>query len=144
MSAAAEPCPTELTTGELTTLFERGEMPDVDFTHRDHVRVAWELLGRYSLATALDRMTSGVQTLARQRGVPGLYHETITTFYMLAVADARSQLPTDERFSSFAEQHPALLGNSSDFLIGFYRPETLDSVRARQSFVVPERIPSPD
>ena len=136
MSALAE-----LSEQELASAFEAGRVPDGEFTHGDHVRVAWELLRRYPLGLALDQVTQGIRTLARQRGLPGLYHATITTFYVLAVADRMARSAGGDDFESFAEAHPELLGPSRAFLGGYYSPETLAAERARREFVLPERLP---
>ena len=60
MSTPAVSRPADLGIEELTARFETGTLPDGDFTHRDHVRVAWELLRRYPLGLALHRMVDGV------------------------------------------------------------------------------------
>lgn len=141
MSTPTVSRPADLGIEELTARFETGTLPDGDFTHRDHVRVAWELLRRYPLGLALHRMVDGVQALAGQRGLPDLYHETITTFYLLAIADARAQAPEEQTFIEFEQQHSSILGKSRQFLLGFYSAEILDSVAARSSFLLPERLP---
>ena len=133
--------PAELDIEELAASFETGTVPPGDFTHRDHVRVAWELLRRYPLGLALHRMIDGVQALGEQRGLPNLYHETITTFYLLAIADARARAPEEQGFTEFEQQHASILGKSRQFLLGFYSEETLASREARSSFLLPERLP---
>ena len=139
MSSLAELSPADLTIEELTSRFEAGTLPAGDFTHRDHVRVGWELLRRHPLGIALQKTIAGVQMLAQQRGLPDLYHETITTFYILAIADSRAQAPVGESFSEFERRQPALLGKSRPFLLSYYSAERLDSDGARSSFLLPER-----
>ena len=141
MDATTVSSPADLDIGELTDRFETGTLPDGDFTHRDHVRVAWKLLCRYPLGLALHRMIDGVQALAEQRGLPDLYHETITTFYLLAIADARARAPQEQTFTEFEQQNASILGKSRQFLLGFYSEETLASREARGSFLLPERLP---
>ena len=135
MSALAE-----IDERQLTDAFEAGSVPDGEFTHADHVRVAWELLRRYPLGLALDQVTRGIRTLAQQRGLPGLYHATITTIYVLAVADRRARAGGADDFATFAAMHPDLLGPSRAFLGGYYSAETLDGECARREFVLPERL----
>jgi len=130
-----------LSISELTSLFEAGQLPDGPFTHRDHVRVAWKLLRHYPLGLALHHMTEGVKTLAHQRDVPDLYHSTITTIYVLAIAERITGSEGLDDFEAFAAEYPELLGPSRQFLLGFYTAETLDSSRARDEFVLPERRP---
>ena len=136
MSALAE-----LDERQLTDAFVAGQVPDGDFEHADHVRVAWELLRRYPRGLALDEVTRGIRRLADQRGLPGLYHATITTFYVLAIADRMGGDGEETGFEEFATANPGLLGPSRDFLTGYYSPETLDGEEARRGFVLPERTP---
>lgn len=131
----------EISTSELTDAFEAGRVPDGDFGHTDHVRVAWELLRRYPLGMALDQVTRGIRALAEQRGLPGLYHATITTFYVLAIADRRSRAAAGDDFEAFAAAHPELLGPSRAFLLDHYAADTLDGAGARSDFVLPDRRP---
>ena len=131
----------ELGVGERTDAFEAGRVPDGDFLHADHVRVGWELLRRYPLGLALDRVTRGIRALARRRGADGLYHATITTFYLLAIADRVARRPGDGGFEAFAAANPDLLGPSRAFLLSYYSAETLDGEVARGQFVLPERLP---
>ena len=142
MTTVAESTLSTLTTIQLTNLFESGSLPEAPFTHRDHVRVAWQLLERYDLGLALDRMTQGVKVLAKQRGLPDLFHATITTFYMLAIADRISRSSPQLDFDSFALEHESLVSPSRRFLLGFYFAETLDSARARHGFLLPDRVPT--
>ena len=131
----------ELGVQELTDAFEAGRVPDGDFTHADHVRVAWELLRRYPLGRALDQVTEGIRTLVEQRGATGLYHATITTFYVLAIADRMGRDGEANGFEAFASANPELLGPSRAFLCSYYSPATIDSEHARREFALPERHP---
>ena len=131
----------ELDEGALTDAFVAGRVPDGEFTHPDHVRVAWELLRRYPLGVALEEVTRGIRELARQRGADGLYHATITTFYLLAIADRMAGDDGASGYEAFAAANPDLLGPSRAFLCRYYSPETLDGERARSAFVLPDRLP---
>ncbi len=133
--------PAGLDEKELTDAFEAGRLTEGDFTHADHVRVGWELLRRYPLGVALEQVSRGIQTLARQRGADGLYHATITTFYLLAIADRMARDDGDAGYQAFAAANPDLLGPSRAFLLAYYSPETLDGEGARRRFVLPERLP---
>ena len=137
MSALAE-----IDERELTDAFEAGRVPDGDFTHADHVRVAWELLRRYPMGRALDQVTQGICALAEQRGLPGLYYATITTFYVLAIAERMGEAGDAGEFEAFAAKNPELLGPSRAFLGGYYSSETLDGERAKRGFVLPDRQPA--
>ena len=60
--------------------FEAGEIASIEFLHRSHVRVAWELSRRHGPEDRLRRLIAGIQGIAARAGKPGVYHETITRF----------------------------------------------------------------
>ena len=65
--------------------FEAGRLDPAGFRHRDHVRLGYELLSRYSLGDAINRFSSGLRLLAARAGRPQLYHETITVAFLALV-----------------------------------------------------------
>ena len=69
--------------------FEAGRLDPGGFRHRDHVRLGYELLCRYSLGDAITRFSSGLRLLAAQAGRPQLYHETITVAFLALINERR-------------------------------------------------------
>ena len=130
MSPAA---PDELDDAAFVDGFERGDL--VAFPHRAHVRLAWIYLGQAPLAEAAIRFVAGLRRFASARGVPGLYHETITWAYLLWIHDCRRRTPAAS-FDEFARAHAELF--ERDGLLRFYRAETLASNEARGCFVLPD------
>lgn len=120
------------------TAFERCELANDAFRHRDHVRLAWLYLAREPLPRAIDRFVSGLKRFAAHHGVPNLYHETITWAFLLLIQDRRGRSEVGEAFSEFEARNPDLF--SKDALKRFYREETLASELAKRSFVFPDRI----
>jgi hypothetical protein len=124
----------------LVRLFEAGEMPADGFHHRDHVRVAWWYLREAPLPDALIRFAGGLKRFAVAQGKPDLYHETITTAYVLLINerldDDGRALPWDE----FAARNVDLLMWKPSVLARYYRGETLSSARAKRTFVMPDRL----
>jgi hypothetical protein len=124
----------------LIDAFEAGDEPPGGFHHREHVRVAWYYLQQAPFSEALVRFSSNLRRFAAARGKPGLYHETITTAYLLLINE---RLDGDDRnltWTAFAERHPDLLTWKPSALDRYYRPETLTSDRARRTFVMPDRL----
>ena len=123
----------------LVRLFEAGESPPGGFHHRDHVRVAWWYLRDCQLPEALARFVTGLQRFAAAQGKPDLFHETITTAYLLLInerlADGR-----DLVWDEFAARNPDLLTWKPSILARYYREETLSSPRAKRTFVMPDRL----
>jgi hypothetical protein len=126
---------------ELATHIEAGRCPPEGFTHHQHVMLAWWYLQRHSFDAALDRFRSTLQRFAAAQGKPGLYHETITTAYLLLIDERRSAAATDLSWDAFAEQNPDVMGRHPSILDRYYTSETLASDRARRMFVLPDRTP---
>lgn len=121
--------------------FEAGTLPKEEFSHRQHVRLAWLYLGRHEFADASRRMVEGIRAFARLHGATGLYHETITQAWLRLIADGRRRAPAAGSFAGFLEQNPQLATKGA--LDPYYDPATLQSDAARASFVAPDRAPLP-
>jgi hypothetical protein len=124
----------------LVGLFEAGEEPPDGFHHRDHVRVAWSYLRQLTLSEALTRFSVALRRFALARGKPGLYHETITTAYVLLINERLDQTGRDVTWPEFAARNEDLLSWRPSVLDRYYREETLASDRARRVFVMPDRL----
>jgi hypothetical protein len=131
-------------TGEmLIRCFEAGEAPSGGFHHREHVRVAWWYLCREPLAAALDRFRSGLRRFAEAQGAPGLYHETITTAYVLLIHERLDVSGRNLTWEDFSAQHADLFGWRPSILDRYYQAETLASEHARRLFVAPDGTERP-
>ena len=115
--------------------FEDGSLPEPDFDHRGHVRLAYLYLGRHGFAGALDRISAGIRAFAAAHGTPGKYHETITVAFLAIVNERRARHDPALAWDDFIERYPELL--DSRLLSHYYERETLDSDRARRTFVLP-------
>lgn len=121
--------------------FEAGTLPKEEFPHRQHVRLAWLYLGRHEFADASRRVVDGIKRFAALHGAHGLYHETITQTWLRLIADGRRRTPAAGSFAAFLEANPHLAGKGA--LDPYYDPATIQSDRARTSFVPPDRAPLP-
>ena len=128
-----------MTDEQLVAAFESTELPRDQFTHTNHVRVAWWYLRQASLPEALHRFSTALRRFAEAKGAPGKYHETITVAYMLIIAERLAGGP-HWSWNQFAAENPDLLVRSPSPLAVFYTSETLISERARHTFVMPDRI----
>ena len=117
--------------------FERGEIDSERFDHEAHVFVAWLYLERYPLLTAIEKFDTALRQLTLKLGVPGKYHATITWFFMLLIEQRRKDEPGSD-WARFRADNNDLIANGS-MLKHYYTKETLQSERARQSFVLPDR-----
>ena len=126
----------------LVRLFEAGEMPPQGFRHADHVRVAWWYLRRHQLPEALARFSASLRHFAVAQGKPDLFHETITTAYVLLINERLDDAGRDLAWPAFAAQNPDLLAWRPSVLDRYYQGQTLASERARRTFVMPDRLES--
>ena len=77
-----------MTDAEILTLVDRLErclLAKEEFHHRDHLAVATAYLYAAAFETAMDRMRTSLKRFAAHHGVTGLYHETLTRFWLLQV-----------------------------------------------------------
>jgi hypothetical protein len=118
--------------------FEAGAIDAGAFDHEAHVYVAWLYLERYALAKAIGRFTSALRRLTQQLGVPDKYHETISWFFLLVIAERREARPGD--WAAFRQANEDLFGTASGILRRYYSDAVLFSERARCRFVLPDRL----
>lgn len=121
---------------EFLAAFEAASLPELH--HRDHIRATWVALRRSGPAIGALRVAAGLRRFAAARGAATRYHETLTTFWIAAVARAM-QGGDAASFAEFAAAHPALL--DSRHALAFFRRETLASEVARVKWVAPDLDP---
>lgn len=117
--------------------FEELDIDPDAFGHEAHLYVAWTYLADLDLLAAIDRYRSTLRRLTIKLGVPGKYHESITWLYMIAVAERRRDLPTDD-WPAFKEANADLFAPGGAFVRRYYKAATLESEAARQQFVLPD------
>ena len=129
-----------MTDEAVVAAFEAGQEPPGGFHHREHVRVAWYYLRQQALPDALVRFSNALRAFATAQGKPGLYHETITTAYVLLINERLDDRARELSWNDFAALNPDLFGWKPSILDRYYRPETLKSDKARRTFVMPDRF----
>jgi len=107
------------------------------FDHEAHVYVAWLYLQRYDLLTSIDRFRTTLIRLTENLGMPGKYHETITWFYMIVVAESLVG-NSKSGWECFKRQNPALFRRNPSVIRDFYSEERLMSDAARATFLLPD------
>jgi len=108
-----------------------------EFRHLDHVHLAWILLADDSLLTALLRFRALLKAFAAHHGVPGLYNETITCFYMLLIRDCMEQMGGTHGWESFKEANPELFCYPKTLLESYYPGGVAFSEQAKHAFLLP-------
>ena len=128
---------TALSDDEFLARFEAHELEE--FTHRDHLRLAFAYARRGGLQAAVDG-ARGIRRFAEPHGAAGKYHETMTVAWARLVG----RLAIDSAplaFPEFLDAHPELLHR--DLLSAHYTRERLFSARARAVFVEPDVVALP-
>jgi hypothetical protein len=121
--------------------FEHCTLPESEWTHLAHVRVAWLYLSRHSPDTALSRVCDGIlryNTEVLNR--PEKYSETVTVAFLHVVL---GRMQTTESWDSFSMRIDDLLDADTPILLNYYSQEVLFSDAARLQFVEPDMAELP-
>ena len=122
--------------------FERCELSEREFRHREHVRLAYIYLRVHDAEAALDLLRTGLRRFLAHLGAPAsVYHETLTHAWLLAVAHFMHRTGPTADFEQFAQAASRLF--DKDVMHAHYTPELLMSDAARSGFVAPDRDPIP-
>ena len=114
--------------------FARGDIDPARLSHREHVRLAYEMLGQKCFLDAVSCFVAALQQLAARIGGPELYHATITFAFLALIAERRTRQNSPD-WPSFAAANADLL--EKRVLEHWYDPELLTSKLARSMFVMP-------
>jgi hypothetical protein len=119
--------------------FETGALDPAQFPHSEHLRLGYEMLGRYSFGEAISRFSRGLKLLTAKAGKPQLYHETITVAFLALI--------NERRMRSGAENWREFKANNEDIfdkrcLEKWYGAEQLRSDLARRAFCLPKPLPA--
>jgi hypothetical protein len=110
-----------------------------EFTHRDHLRVAF-VYARRGGADAAVEGARRIRGFAEAAGATGKYHDTLTVAWARVVAHLAGRHPAIA-FGAFLEEHPEL--DRRDLMLSHYSRALLFSGAARAGFVEPDLLPLP-
>ena len=127
----------DLSDEALVAGFESTELAADRFTHAAHVRVAWCYLRSRSLLESIVHFAEGIRRFANAKGALTKYHETITIAYLLIIHE-RLNGARSLTWASFADRNPDLFDRP--LLSRYYSEQLLTSERARDVFVLPDRL----
>jgi N-formylglutamate deformylase len=116
---------------------EDGIDPDV-FDHEAHIHLAWCYLQHHGLAETIQRYSERLRAITRALGAEGKYHETITWFFIISIAERRVGRAADD-WRVFVAENPDLFEGRGGFLRRYYSATLLGSDVARGQFVLPDR-----
>jgi hypothetical protein len=121
--------------------FRDGTLATDHFHHRDHVRMAWLYVREHGLEAAVTAFTADLRAFAIAKGVPRLYHATITVAYLTLIAERLTVAP-DGDWDAFAAANADLLRWKPSVIDDYYSADRLWSDQARAQFLLPDRVPA--
>ena len=126
---------------EFLSRFEACTLPEGEWTHSAHIRVAWICLSQASPEQALERIRSGIlryntEVLKRRHK----YHETVTVAFTRIVAE---RMRENEPWIEFEKRIDDILNPAEPLLLRYYSADRLFSDEARTQFVAADlqRLP---
>jgi hypothetical protein len=122
---------------ELVRAFEDATLDAGGFDHEAHILVGWHYLQELSLLDAIGRFTTAIKRLTRKLGVSSKYHETITWFYLIKIAE-RSRAEAASDWDAFKSANPDLFAWNPSLIDQYYSKSRLASDEARRMFVLPD------
>lgn len=126
-----------MTDAEILTLVDRLErclLPKEQFHHRDHLTVAVVYLYAADLETAIDRMRAALKWFAGHHHVNGLYHETLTRFWLQQV---EQRLDRGLCLQESVKQIHAQV-NDKNLPFEYYSRERINSQEAKERWLEPD------
>lgn len=133
-----------MTDEEFLSAFESCSLPEREWTHAAHVRMAWLYLRRRPLAEVVAVVREGIQRYNGSLKKPSGYHETITCAFLRLIGNRLRNDGAAQSFAEFSACHPDLMERGMSILLRYYRKETLFSAPARATFVHPDLLALPD
>ena len=121
---------------DFLSLFETCTLPEAEWTHAAHIRVAWILLNLQSPDVAIGRVRDGIlryntEVLNHRHK----YHETVTVAFTRIVA---SRMRENESWDDFALRIDDVLDPDDPILLRYYSKDRLFSENARKEFIEPD------
>ena len=121
--------------GDELLALESGTLDPAMLPHSEHVRLGYEMLGRYPFGEAVTRFSRGLRLIAAKGGRPDVYHETITVAFLALIGERRVRGGHDS-WDEFRDHNGDLLDKRC--LEKLYGAEQLGSDLARKTFCLPE------
>ena len=127
---------------EFLRRFEACELPEQEWTHLAHLRIAWVCLALDPPEVALERLRQSIlqyntEVLNRRHK----YHETVTVAFTHIVAD---RIRENEAWEAFSARIDDVLSAADPILLRYYSKSVLFSDLAGRQFVEPDvrQLPS--
>jgi hypothetical protein len=136
--APAQSC-IERDIAQIVQSFESATIDPADFSHETHIMVGWWYLQEHDLLEAITRFTRAIRRLTSKLGVSSKYHETITWFYLIKIAERASATDIGD-WAAFKAANPDLFSWNPGLLQNYYSDELLASGTAKRMFALPDLL----
>src|SRR5262249_40820203 len=128
---------------EFLNAFQDCTLPEGEWTHRAHVRMAWLYLRKGTLAQMLPTVRDGIKRYNATLNKTLAYHETITQGFLILIEGRMRRDEDGMSFEEFCARNRDLVDGKLTALLAHYRGETLFSSAAREAFLPPDLAPWP-
>jgi hypothetical protein len=115
--------------------FVHGETDPAAFPHREHVRMAFEMLRRHDFAESVWLFSRALRAITAKAGKPQAFHQTVTVAFLALVAE-RMESAQAADFGAFERDNPDVFDKA--VLARWYSRERLAADVTRRIFVLPE------
>ena len=116
-------------------------LPNFEFRHRDHLRLAWLAVRRHGGDVAEEVVTKGIRTFAEHHSHGPRYHDTMTRFWVRLVDHALSAQPEITDFDEFLAAYPLLLDKNTP--LRHWSHEVMFGAEARAEWREPDLVALP-
>jgi hypothetical protein len=117
--------------------FENYTLPEKEFHHEMHVKMAWAYLCRYTVLEAIRRFSDALKAYAASLGHAGLYHETITWGHIFLIRERMARAGNEQTWDEFAAANSDILDWRGGIFRQYYSDEVIASDIAKRIFVLP-------
>ena len=115
--------------------FVRGEIDAAAFPHREHVRMAFEMLRRHDFAESVLHFSRALRAITAHAGKPQAFHQTITVAFLALIAERMESTQAGD-FAAFERENPDVFDKAA--LARWYPRERLAADITRRIFVLPD------
>lgn len=115
-------------------------LPQEEFNHEAHLRLAWIHITKYGIEKALDTISSQLKRYVAHVGAEDKYNKTVTIAAIKAVYHfvLRS---TSSRFQDFLLEFPRLKNNFKELMNSHYSYDIFNSEEAKKIYLKPDLLP---
>ena len=126
--------------------FENGTLSKSEWTHGAHVAAAASYLFNSNFETIMPLMRARISAFNLAVGGANTptsgYHETLTHFWLLIVAESLRQHPPSSRFAA-ARHAVQVFGEARTLHTLYYSGDIVKDTKARQQWRAPDLLPLP-